>query len=272
MKTTEQASHYDHLDQMSTLEILTAINAEDRRVPEAVARLIPQMEKLVDGIVSRMARGGRVFYLGAGTSGRLGIVDASEIPPTYGVYDAFIGLIAGGDKAIRTAVEHAEDDPDGGWADMQPYHPGVNDVVIGIAASGTTPYVIGAVRHARENGLLTACVTCNEASPLAAVTEIPLAAVVGPEFVTGSTRMKAGTAQKLVLNMISTAVMIRMGHVRGSKMVDMQLSNHKLVDRGTRMIMEETGITDYERARALLLAHGQVRSAVAAWQNETKKA
>ena len=272
MRTTEQSSHYDHLDKMSTVEILTAMNTEDRTVPVAVAKVIPQIEKLVDGIVERMERGGRVFYLGAGTSGRLGIVDASEIPPTYGVYDAFIGLIAGGDMAIRTAVENAEDDPDGGWADMQPYQPTKDDVVIGIAASGTTPYVIGAVRHARENGMLTGCVTCNEASPLAAVTEIPIAAVVGPEFVTGSTRMKAGTAQKLVLNMISTSVMIKMGHVKGSKMVDMQLTNKKLVDRGTRMIMEETGIEDYDLARKLLLEHGQVRAAVTAWQNETAKA
>jgi len=266
MRTTEQASHYNDLDKMSTLEILTAMNTEDRTVPTAVAKVIPSIEKLVDGIVERMKRGGRVFYLGAGTSGRLGIVDASEIPPTYGVYDAFIGLIAGGDTAIRTAVENAEDDPEGGWRDMQPYKPTVDDVVVGIAASGTTPYVIGAVEEARKRGLLTGCVTCNDASPLAAACEVPVAAVVGPEFVTGSTRMKAGTAQKLVLNMISTSAMIKMGHVKGSKMVDMQLTNHKLVDRGTRMIMDETGIEDYDFARTLLLKYGQVRAAVDAYK------
>ncbi|MBR5385212.1 MAG: N-acetylmuramic acid 6-phosphate etherase [Bacteroidales bacterium] len=266
MRTTEQASHYNDLDKMSTLEILTAMNTEDRTVPTAVAKVIPSIEKLVDGIVERMKRGGRVFYLGAGTSGRLGIVDASEIPPTYGVYDAFIGLIAGGDTAIRTAVENAEDDPEGGWRDMQPYKPTVDDVVVGIAASGTTPYVIGAVEEARKRGLLTGCVTCNDASPLAAACEVPIAAVVGPEFVTGSTRMKAGTAQKLVLNMISTSAMIKMGHVKGSKMVDMQLTNHKLVDRGTRMIMDETGIEDYDFARTLLLKYGQVRAAVDAYK------
>ena len=253
MRTTEQSSRYDHLEKMSTREILTAINAEDRTVPVAVARAMDKIEALVDGIVERMRRGGRVFYLGAGTSGRLGIVDASEIPPTYGVHDKFIGLI-------------------GGWADMQPFQPTVDDVVIGIAASGTTPYVIGAVEIAREKGMLTGCITCNEDSPLAAATEIPIVVVVGPEFVTGSTRMKAGTAQKLVLNMISTSVMIRLGHVRGSKMVDMQLTNHKLVDRGTRMIMEETGIEDYDYARKLLLEYGQVRAAVTAYQNEKKDA
>lgn len=265
-RTTEQASHYHHLDKMSTAEIIEAINAEDRTVPVAVAQAVPRIESLVDGIVERMRRGGRVFYLGAGTSGRLGIVDASEIPPTYGVHDAFIGLMAGGDQAIRNAVEGAEDDPDGAWRDMQPFAPKPDDTVIGIAASGTTPYVIGGVRKARAEGLLTGCVTCNQGSPLAAEAEIPVEVVVGPEFVTGSTRMKAGTAQKLVLNMISTATMIRLGHVKGSKMVDMQLTNRKLVDRGTRMIMEETGIEDYDLARKLLLEYGQVRAAVTAWQ------
>ena len=266
MRTTEQASHYDHLEKMTTAEILHGINTEDKSVPVAIEKVIPQIEKLVDGIVERMERGGRVFYLGAGTSGRLGIVDASEIPPTYGVHDAFIGLIAGGDKAIRDAVEAAEDNPDGGWADMQPFAPTKDDVVVGIAASGTTPYVIGAIKHARENGMLTGCITCNEGSELAAVTEIPVAVVVGPEFVTGSTRMKAGTAQKLVLNMISTSAMIRLGHVHGNKMVDMQLTNRKLVDRGTRMIMEETGIEDYEYAKGLLLKYGKVRAAVTAYR------
>ena len=270
MRTTEKPSHYDHLDAMATEEILRDINAEDRTVPESVASAIPAIGRLVDGIVERMARGGRVFYLGAGTSGRLGVVDASEIPPTYGVSGAFIGLIAGGDAAIRTAVENAEDDPDGGWADMAPYEPTVDDVVIGIAASGTTPYVIGAIREARSRGMLTGCVTCNADAPVVAEAEIPVVVVVGPEFVTGSTRMKAGTAQKLVLNMISTSVMIRLGHVHGNRMVDMQLTNSKLVDRGTRMIMTETGITDYALAKSLLLKHGQVRAAVAAWRNDMK--
>lgn len=248
---------------MSTMELLQGINKEDHGVPDAVAAAIPQIEKMVDGIVERMHRGGRVFYLGAGTSGRLGVVDASEIPPTYGApFDLFLGLIAGGDGAIRKAVEGAEDDVDGGWRDMQPYSPGPDDTVIGIAASGSTPYVVGALRKARAEGLLTGCITCNPDSAVAAEAEIPMVAVVGPEFVTGSTRMKSGTAQKLILNMVSTAVMIRMGHVRGSRMVDMQLSNAKLVDRGTRMIMEESGLTDYDRARALLLEHGSVRKAV----------
>ncbi len=268
-RTTEQSSRYDHLESMSTRELLRAINTEDRTVPAAVARAIPQIEKLVDGIVERVSRGGCVFYIGAGTSGRLGVVDASEIPPTYGVRDVFIGLMAGGDRAIRDAVEGAEDSLTGGWEDMLPFSPGPDDVLVGIAASGTTPYVIGAIETARSQGLLTGCITCNENSPVAAVAEIPIVVVVGPEFVTGSTRMKAGTAQKLVLNMISTSSMIRLGHVRGSKMVDMQLTNHKLVDRGTRMIMEETGIEDYDYARSLLLQHGSVREAVASLQSKT---
>ena len=269
-RTTERTSRYDHLEKMSTSELLNAINTEDRTVPVAVAGAIPQIRKLVDGIVVRVPLGGRVFYLGAGTSGRLGIVDASEIPPTYGVRDVFIGFMAGGDKAIRDAVEGAEDELDGGWRDLQAYSPKKNDVVVGIAASGTTPYVIGALKTAREHGLLTGCITCNENSPVASAAEIPIVVVVGPEFVTGSTRMKAGTAQKLVLNMISTVSMIRLGHVRGSKMVDMQLTNHKLVDRGVRMIMDETGIEDYDFARKLLLEYGQVRAAVNAYLNEKK--
>ena len=266
LRTTEQASHYDHLEKMSTLDILQAINKEDKSVPEAIGKVIPSIEKLVDGIVERAKRGGRVFYIGAGTSGRLGIVDASEIPPTYGVHDMFIGLIAGGDKAIRNAVEAAEDNPEGGWADMQAFDPDQDDTVVGIAASGTTPYVEGTLKIAREHGLLTGCITCNSGSPVSKAAEIPIEVVVGPEFVTGSTRMKAGTAQKLVLNMISTSVMVRLGHVRGSRMVDMQLTNKKLVDRGTRMIMLETGITDYEKAKSLLLEYGQVRAAVAAYK------
>jgi N-acetylmuramic acid 6-phosphate etherase len=263
MKITEQSSNYSNLDKMTTLELLQNINREDRTVPDSVEKCIPQIEKLVDGIVERMQYGGRIFYLGAGTSGRLGILDASEIPPTFGApYDLVIGLIAGGDKAIRRAVEAAEDSWDGGWSDMQQYGVDKVDVVIGIAASGTTPYVIGAVREARERGILTACVTCNPGSPLAAEVDIPIEAVVGPEFVTGSTRMKSGTAQKLVLNMITTTTMIRLGHVKGNKMVDMQLTNAKLVDRGTKMIMEETKIEDYEYAKTLLITHESVRKAV----------
>lgn len=270
--TTEQSSNYQNLQDMTVKEILTGINNEDSSVPAAVAEEIPQIEKLVEGVVERMKKGGRVFYLGAGTSGRLGVVDASEIPPTYGVHDKFIGLIAGGDRAIRDAVEAAEDKLDGGWNDMQPFSPTGNDVVIGVAASGSTPYVIGAVKTAREHGMLTGCITCNKGSALAAESEIPVEVVVGPEFVTGSTRMKAGTAEKLVLNMISTASMIRLGHVKGNKMVDMQLTNKKLVDRGSRMIMGETGIEDYELAKRLLLKYGSVRKAVDAYEGGDKNA
>ena len=270
--TTEQSSNYQNLQDMTVKEILTGINNEDSSVPAAVAEEIPQIEKLVEGVVERMKKGGRVFYLGAGTSGRLGVVDASEIPPTYGVHDKFIGLIAGGDKAIRDAVEAAEDKLDGGWNDMQPFSPTGNDVVIGVAASGSTPYVIGAVKTAREHGMLTGCITCNKGSALAAESEIPVVVVVGPEFVTGSTRMKAGTAEKLVLNMISTASMIRLGHVKGNKMVDMQLTNKKLVDRGSRMIMGETGIEDYDLAKRLLLKYGSVRKAVDAYEGGDKNA
>lgn len=270
--TTEQSSNYQNLQDMTVKEILTGINNEDSSVPAAVAEEIPQIEKLVEGVVERMKRGGRVFYLGAGTSGRLGVVDASEIPPTYGVHNKFIGLIAGGDKAIRDAVEAAEDKLDGGWNDMQPFSPTGNDVVIGVAASGSTPYVIGAVKTAREHGMLTGCITCNKGSALAAESEIPVEVVVGPEFVTGSTRMKAGTAEKLVLNMISTASMIRLGHVKGNKMVDMQLTNKKLVDRGSRMIMGETGIEDYDLAKRLLLKYGSVRKAVDAYEGGDKNA
>ena len=247
---------------MSVHDILTGINREDARVHEAVAKTIPVMERLVERVVERMERGGRMFYIGAGTSGRLGVTDASELPPTYGVpFDRVIGLIAGGDGALRRAVENAEDDTAGAWRDMAPYHPTADDVLVGIAASGTTPYVVGGLRMAREHGLLTASITCNPSSPVAAEAEYALEAVVGPEFVTGSTRMKAGTAQKLMLNMISTAVMIRLGRVEGNKMVNMQLTNNKLVDRGTRMIVQETGIAEAE-ARALLLACGSVKAAL----------
>ena len=263
MKVTEQASNYTNLDQMPTRDLLVNMNNEDKKVASAVEQCIPQIEKLVDGIAERMAEGGRLFYLGAGTSGRLGILDASEIPPTYGApFDLIIGLIAGGDGAIRKAVENAEDDPMQGWKDVEQFNPTIKDTVIGIAASGTTPYVIGAIKEARKRGMLTGCITCNPGAPVADEAEIPVVAVVGPEFVTGSTRMKSGTAQKLVLNMISTSVMIKLGHVKGNKMVDMQLTNKKLVDRGTRMIMDETGITDYEQAKKLLLEKGSVRDAV----------
>lgn len=263
MKVTEQDSNYSNLDKMTTAELLEGMNKEDKTVPYAVEKCIPEISKLVDAIVERVPKGGRIFYLGAGTSGRLGILDASEIPPTYGApYDLFIGLIAGGDTAIRKAVEAAEDDYAAGWNDMQAYNINVNDVVVGIAASGSTPYVIGAIDEARKRGLVTACVTCNPGAKVAEAAEIPIVAVVGPEFVTGSTRMKSGTAQKLVLNMISTSTMIRLGHVKGNKMVDMQLTNAKLVIRGTNMIMGETDIKDAEYAKSLLLEHGSVRAAV----------
>ena len=247
---------------MSVLELLTNINKEDQTVPHAVARVIPQIEKLVERIVEKMIAGGRLFYTGAGTSGRLGIVDASECPPTYGVPQGLvIGIMAGGDMAIRKAVEFAEDDAEQGWKDLLEYDINDKDVLIGIAASGRTPYVIGAVQQARAHGLVTGCITCNANSRLAEVAEYPVEVVVGPEFVTGSTRMKSGTAQKLVLNMISTTAMVKLGKVRGNKMVDMQLSNEKLVDRGTKMIMHELGV-DYETANKLLLTHGSVRKAV----------
>jgi N-acetylmuramic acid 6-phosphate etherase len=262
LSTTESPSYYDHLEKMSVHELLTNINREDQKVPHAVAMVIPQIEKLVERIVEKMHRGGRLFYTGAGTSGRLGIVDASECPPTYGVPQGMvIGIMAGGDKAIRKAVEFAEDDAEQGWKDLLEYEINDKDVLIGIAASGRTPYVIGAIRRAREHGLVTGCITCNANSRLAEVAEYPIEVVVGPEFVTGSTRMKSGTAQKLVLNMISTTAMVKLGKVRGNKMVDMQLSNEKLVDRGTKMIMHELGV-DYETANKLLLTHGSVRKAV----------
>ncbi|MDR2293538.1 MAG: N-acetylmuramic acid 6-phosphate etherase [Prevotellaceae bacterium] len=269
-KVTEQSSLYDNLEQMSTRDLLVNINNEDKSVPLAVEKCIPEIEKLVDGIIERMHRGGRLFYIGAGTSGRLGILDASEIPPTYGApFELIIGLIAGGDTAIRRAVESAEDKFDGAWKDMAQYYPAANDVVVGIAASGTTPYVIGGLRDARNNGLLTACITCNPDSPVSAEAEIKIEVIVGPEFVTGSTRMKSGTAQKLVLNMISTVTMVRLGKVKGNKMFDMQLSNEKLVDRGSRMIAEATGLS-YEQSKKMLLLYGSVRTAVNEF-NKSKK-
>jgi len=263
MKVTEQPSHFQHLDQMSVRALLVNMNSEDQTVPSAVEKCIPQIERLVEDIVTRMKRGGRLFYIGSGTSGRLGVLDASEIPPTYGApFDLVIGLIAGGDRAIRRAVEAAEDCFEGGWNDLQSHHIGPEDVVVGITASGTTPYVVGAVREAKKRGILTASITCNPNALISKEADLPIEVIVGPEFVTGSTRMKSGTAQKLILNMISTAAMIRLGHVKGSKMIDMHLTNSKLVDRGAKMIMEETGITDYEVAKELLLLHGSVREAV----------
>ncbi len=262
MSTTESPSYYDHLEKMSVMELLTNINKEDQTVPLAIAKVLPSIEILIGKIVEKMQSGGRLFYTGAGTSGRLGIVDASECPPTYGVPQGLvIGIMAGGDQAIRKSVEFAEDDMAQGWKDLEQYDITSKDVVIGIAASGRTPYVIGAVQQARANGLVTGCITCNTNSKLAAAAEFPIEVVVGPEFVTGSTRMKSGTAQKLVLNMISTTVMIKLGKVRGNKMVDMQLSNEKLVDRGTKMIMQELDI-NYEKANKLLKIHGSVRNAV----------
>ena len=257
---TESTSRYENLDQMSVKELLHNINQEDSTVHKAVHSIIPEIEKLVEGIVPRLMKGGRLFYVGAGTSGRLGIVDASEIPPTFGVpFDIVIGIIAGGDKAIRKAVESAEDDINGAWRDLAIYKPGKNDVVVGIAASGRTPYVIGAVIDGKKHGLLTACITNNPNSKLAEAVDIPLEALVGPEFVTGSTRMKSGTSQKLILNMITTSTMIKLGRVKGNKMVDMQLTNAKLVERGSRMISEELGL-EMEESKRLLLLHGSVRN------------
>lgn len=261
-KTTEQSSKYEHLEKMSVSELLHNINNEDKTVPLAVEKALPQIEALVTKVVEKMKLGGRIFYIGAGTSGRLGIVDASECPPTFGVpFDLVNGIIAGGDQAIRRAVENAEDNTTQGWIDLQEHNIGSNDVVIGIAASGTTPYVLGGLTKCNENNILTGCITCNEGSPLALLANAPIVVVVGPEFVTGSSRMKAGTAQKLVLNMISTATMIQLGKVKGNKMVDMQLSNDKLVDRGVKMIMSEIPVT-YEKASELLLENGSVRKAV----------
>lgn len=260
--TTERDSNYRDLDKMSVREILENINREDKTVPDAVEKTIPQIERLATVVAEKMADGGRLFYIGAGTSGRLGVVDASECPPTFGVpFDWVIGIIAGGDTAIRKAVEFAEDDTEQGWLDLLKYDINEGDVVVGIAASGTTPYVIGALKKANENGLATGCVVCNSNSPVAAEAQFPVEVVVGPEFLSGSTRMKSGTAQKLVLNMLSTAVMIRLGRVKGNKMVDMQLTNHKLFIRGVRMIMKETGL-DQNTSTQLLERYGSVRKAI----------
>lgn len=266
-KTTEQASKYQHLEKMSISELLSNINNEDKTVPLAVEKALPQIEKLVTQIVTNMKQGGRLFYIGAGTSGRLGVVDASECPPTFGVsFDTVIGLIAGGDEAIRRAVENAEDNTEQAWLDLEACLITNKDVVVGIAASGTTPYVISGLEKCNEKGIVTGCITCNEGSPLAQVSKFPIEVVVGPEFVTGSSRMKAGTAQKLVLNMLSTTAMIQLGKVKGNKMVDMQLSNNKLVDRGIKMIMEEISVT-YEKASELLTKFGSVRNAIKNYKN-----
>ena len=268
VKTTEQDSNYNHLEQMSVSELIININNEDKTVPLAVEKELPQIELLIDQVVAKLKVGGRLFYMGAGTSGRLGIVDASECPPTFGVpHELVVGLIAGGDSAIRKAVEFAEDSTTQGWIDLQDHQINTNDVVIGIAASGTTPYVIGALEKCNENGIVTGCITCNKNSPLGQVAQFPVEVVVGPEFVTGSSRMKAGTAQKLVLNMISTATMIQLGKVKGNKMVDMQLSNNKLVDRGQKMLMNELNI-DLPTASRLLNEHGSVRQAIKMYHNE----
>lgn len=267
-KITEQESLYHDLEKKSVHELLTEINQEDQKVALAVQQVIPQIEELVTGIVERMKQGGRLFYLGAGTSGRLGVLDASEIPPTYGMPNTYvIGLIAGGDTALRNPVEAAEDDVLKGWKELCEHHVSSLDVVVGIAASGTTPYVIGALHQARQEGILTGAIACNPDSPVAAEADIAIEPIVGPEYVTGSTRMKSGTAQKLVLNMISTATMIQLGRVRNNRMVNMQLTNQKLVDRGTRMIMEELNL-DYDTAKHLLLLHGSVREAVDSYHRE----
>ena len=262
-KVTESDSFYNDLEKMGVPELLRHINTEDKSVPLAVENIIPSIEPLVELICNKLSIGGRLFYIGAGTSGRLGIVDASECPPTYGIpHGIVIGIIAGGDSAIRKAVEFAEDNPDGGWEDLCKYNVNENDVVIGIAASGTTPYVVGAIKHCNSKGICTGAITCNHNSPLAKEATYPIEVIVGPEFVTGSTRMKAGTAQKLVLNMISTAAMVKLGKVEGNRMVDMKLSNNKLVERGTRMLMKSLKI-NYDEANQLLLKHGSVRKALA---------
>ena len=262
MTTTESSSAYDNLEKMSIHDVLVNINREDKTVPIAVEKVISKIEGLVSAIVERMEKGGRLFYIGAGTSGRLGVLDASEIPPTYGMpHGKVIGLIAGGDNAIRKAVENAEDDSAQAWKDLEQHMINQNDVLIGIAASGRTPYVIGGVKQARTQGIVTGCITCNEGSELAKNVDYPIEIVVGPEFVTGSTRMKSGTAQKLVLNMISTATMIKLGKIKGNKMVDMQLTNHKLVNRGILMIREELQVSEDE-AEKLLKQFGSVRKAI----------
>jgi N-acetylmuramic acid 6-phosphate etherase len=264
-KITEEPSSYRHLEKMSIAALLNSVNLEDQKVPVAVGKAIPQIEKLVEAVGDKMIMGGRLFYIGAGTSGRLAVVDASEIPPTYGVPSGLvIAMMAGGEKAITTSIEYAEDDMEQGWKDLEAFNISDKDVVIGIAASGTTPYVIAALEECRKRGIITGSISCNPESPVSAVSDFPVEVVVGPEFVTGSTRMKSGTAQKLVLNMISTSAMILLGRVEDNRMVHMQLSNDKLVDRGVRMLMDKLGLSDYEKAKELLLKHGSVKKAAEA--------
>lgn len=261
-KVTESSSPYRHLEKMSTKELLININKEDQKVPSAVKKAIPQIEALIEAAYTKMCKGGRIFYIGAGTSGRLGILDASECPPTFGVsHNQIIGLIAGGDRAIRKAVEAAEDNPRQAWKDLKAHHISPMDVVVGIAASGTTPYVVGGLEDCQKNGITTACICSNPGAPIFQVADYPILIVTGPEFITGSTRMKAGTAQKLVLNMISTSIMIKLGHVIDNKMVDMQLNNQKLLERGSRMIAQNTGLP-LNKSRQLLLKYGSVRKAL----------
>ena len=268
IKTTEKDSNYNHLEKMKISELLTNINSEDKTVPVAVEKAIPKIEKLIVQVVPKLRAGGRLFYIGAGTSGRLGIVDASECPPTFGVsHDLVIGIIAGGDSAIRKAVEFAEDSFTQGWEDLRSFNISDKDVVIGIAASGTTPYVIGALEECNKNNIITGCITCNDHSPLAKTAKYPIIVIVGPEFVTGSSRMKAGTAQKLVLNMITTSTMIQLGKIKDNKMIDMQLSNNKLVERGVKMIMNELHI-DESLANKLLQKYGSVRNVINNYRHE----
>lgn len=269
-KITEKSSLYKDLEKKPIKEIIEEINTEDHKIADAVKHEIPAIDKLVNQILPRMKRGGRLFYLGAGTSGRLGVLDASEIPPTFGMPNTVVvGFIAGGDIALRNPVEKAEDIEDGGWIELQAHGICETDSVIGIAASGTTPYVIGALQRCRERGILTGCITSNPGAPITEACEVPIVTVVGPEYVTGSSRMKSGTAQKMVLNMISTTLMIKLGRVKGNRMVNMQLTNKKLVDRGTRMIIDELGL-EYDRAKSLLLVHGSVKKAIDAYYNEKK--
>lgn len=264
-KITESSSHYRHLEKMSVAELLLNINKEDKTVPLAVEKALPQIERLVTAVVEKVKEGGRLFYIGAGTSGRLAIVDASECPPTYGVpADMVIAIIAGGDEAIRRSVEYAEDSLTQAWQDLILHHVDSQDIVIGIAASGTTPYVVSGLQDCRQHGIVTGCITCNPGSPLAVAADFPVEVIVGPEFVTGSTRMKSGTAQKLVLNMVSTSLMIQLGRVEDNKMVNMQLTNNKLLDRGTRMVAQDTGLL-YQEARTLLIRYGSVRATVEAF-------
>lgn len=261
-RVTESSSNYNNLDKMSTLDLITNINKEDKTVAESIEKILPEIELFINACFLRMKDGGRLFYLGAGTSGRLGVIDASECPPTFGVdHGVIVGIMAGGDAAIRKAVENAEDDTQQGWKDLQEHAINSNDTIIGIAASGSTPYVIGALKKANEEGVLTGSITCNPGNIVAETAQYPMTAVVGPEFVTGSTRMKSGTAQKLILNMISTSLMIKLGHVQGNRMIDMQLSNNKLIDRGTKMIIESLSI-EYEKAKELLIKFGSVRKAI----------